>query len=805
MSHTVQSFNELVPERMAAAGGKGGTLARLYQAGYPVPDGFVVLPEAFAGDTLTVDGWAQVQTHLARMRQAENGLAAFAVRSSALSEDSAFASFAGEFETVLDVHSDPMIREAIHTVRRSRHSERVRAYSEAKGIDPLHDMAVVVQRLVRAEISGVLFTADPVTGSLNEMAGNFVYGFGEELVSGEAEPYTFTLGRPKGEYQGPPVLGRFARALYKLGRRLEKELGHPQDIEWAIADGRLFLLQSRPITTLIGDNLATGECNATLTGDYLWTNILLVELFPMAVTPSTKSVWQLIFDKMSVDTEHPAIEWIAARPYLNYSVMYTFLTKMLRDEQRVLDMMDTTIGLPPEGVEIPSAPISLKTILLRTIPRELKTEIHKRKLKANRSELLEALPKRCEWLRRQIQNAEDGSVLISLWCEEVRPLFLDLHTLQDAYNEAFAMQNRSFKKKAAKVLGEEEANRLASTAGSGSEQLASVGPLLGLFQVKQGQKTPEEYRAQYGHRAPYEDYLSIPRPYEDPDWIDAQLEEFDQAPVDVVGMLHKREAEFEAIWARLQPRLGSKQVRAFGRRINEMAETCIAREATRSELSRIVGVIRELFLRAGELSGLGDDVFFLTLDEVAQVLAGDESPTIAIPVRRDTYEQYRSLPPLPNWIRGRFDPFQWAEDPNRRVDLFDSSAPVPLSEFGTLVRGNPGSAGQVEGKVRRLDSPDERAQLKHGEILVTATTNIGWTPLFPRAAGIVTDIGGSLSHAAIVAREIGIPAVVGCGNATMRLHTGDWVRVDGARGTVEILKSVERKACTRGARDVVPL
>jgi phosphoenolpyruvate synthase/pyruvate phosphate dikinase len=111
----VQAFNESTAEQRPLAGGKGGTLGRLYQAGYPVPDGFVILPAAFEGDTLKLEAWQQVQAQLDHMRQVENGMAAFAVRFSALSEDSAFASFAGEFETVLDVHSDAMVRAAIVT------------------------------------------------------------------------------------------------------------------------------------------------------------------------------------------------------------------------------------------------------------------------------------------------------------------------------------------------------------------------------------------------------------------------------------------------------------------------------------------------------------------------------------------------------------------------------------------------------------------------------------------------------------------------------------------------------------------
>jgi pyruvate,water dikinase len=145
------------------------------------------------------------------------------------------------------------------------------------------------------------------------------------------------------------------------------------------------------------------------------------------------------------------------------------------------------------------------------------------------------------------------------------------------------------------------------------------------------------------------------------------------------------------------------------------------------------------------------------------------------------------LPQTPAWIRGRFDPFQWAADPERRIDIFDAYTPVSSLASSQVIQGNPGSAGRVEGIVRRIDNPEDGSQLVTGEVLVTNTTNVGWTPLFPRASAIVTDIGGALSHAAIVAREIGIPAVVGCGDATMRLRTGDRIRVDGGRGTVEIL------------------
>jgi pyruvate,water dikinase len=152
------------------------------------------------------------------------------------------------------------------------------------------------------------------------------------------------------------------------------------------------------------------------------------------------------------------------------------------------------------------------------------------------------------------------------------------------------------------------------------------------------------------------------------------------------------------------------------------------------------------------------------------------------------YQRYCALPPYPAIIYGRFDPFQWAADTNRRSDFYDARQ-TKAATPPTTIKGFPGAAGCVEGTVRRIDQIEDGDQVKSGEILVTTITNVGWTPLFPRLAAIVTDVGAPLSHAAIVARELGIPAVVGCGNATMLLKSGDYVRVDGGRGIIEILRS----------------
>ena len=196
------------------------------------------------------------------------------------------------------------------------------------------------------------------------------------------------------------------------------------------------------------------------------------------------------------------------------------------------------------------------------------------------------------------------------------------------------------------------------------------------------------------------------------------------------------------------------------------------------------------------MTALGEDIFFLEGREIIRALQGETLSPRLIGDRRAAYQAYCSLPTYPALIRGPFDPYRWAANPNRRIDRYvldsqaSSSGPRrPSAGAGTVISGFPGSSGIVEAPVRVLADAADGSAFKSGEVLVTTVTNVGWTPLFPRAAAVITDVGAPLSHAAIVARELGIPAVVGCGDATMRLKTGDRVRVDGTAGTVELLST----------------
>jgi phosphohistidine swiveling domain-containing protein len=314
--------------------------------------------------------------------------------------------------------------------------------------------------------------------------------------------------------------------------------------------------------------------------------------------------------------------------------------------------------------------------------------------------------------------------------------------------------------------------------------LASLGPVVGLARLERGEIDEATYAERYGHRSPHEFEVSLPRPADRPGWVGEQIAALQAAGRDPLTLLERQEEANRMAWARLV-RDHPRQVRSVRKRVERWARAERGREQARSEVIRVFGVLRAFALRAGELTGLGDEIFMLTVDEIVGVLDGGTVPETTS--RRAAYDRYRALPPYPSIIRGRFDPFAWAADPHRRGDVFSAGQSTTNGAAAGAVTGFPGAAGLVEGTARVLSSVEEAAALEPGEILVTTVTNIGWTPVFPRAAAVVTDVGAPLSHAAIVARELGIPAVVGCGDATTRLHTGDRLRVDGTRGTVEVL------------------
>lgn len=782
MSDMVKSFQKLTPELLPLAGGKGGMLARMYQDGYPVPTGIVIMQSAFHGEQLADETWRDIQDYLRVIRK--NGEVLFAVRSSALSEDSAHASYAGEFASVLNVKTDEEILEAIYTVYKSRLADRVKLYSTIQGIKEPHKMAVVIQQMIQSEISGVLFTADPITGSRISMAGNFVYGLGEQLVSGEVNACSFKLIRPTGKYNGPAGLKKHAVELFKCATNLEAQYGCPQDIEWAVAKGKLYILQSRPITTLSPGNPDTYEWNDSLSGDFLWVNTNIGEAMPEVLTPLTWALARALDNEINIVPGYYSLSGnICGRAYTNVNMSLSILSAFGVSIKRGLSIMTITFGRIPEEISIPVYPFSQLSLLKVIIPRLARLVPKFLTASRNINQYLHGTPEWCQSMTTRIREVKTKEKLATLWRKEIHPYnvraFITLLTCGSKIGSYVKLS-----KELTQLLGAEDANTLMSNF-RGNSELASLGPVIGLSRIIKGEMTREDYLIQYGHRGPNEFELSIPYQGEEPGWLDKQIEELKDINTDVEGLLNRQSAQYQGAWERFMERHPAK-VKRIEKQIGKVSEVVRLREALRSEFIRVVKVDRAFALKVGELTGLGDRVFFLYIDEMLNILGGDDSVVKDIPARVKTYNKYKSLPPLPSIIRGRFTPFKWALDPNRRIDKYDSTAPITIPDSETI-NGFAGAAGRIQGTVRVLKNSAEGEQLQPGEILVTSTTNVGWTSLFLKTAAIITDIGAPLSHAAIVARELGIPAVVGCGSATSRLKTGDRVIVDGGKGVVQIL------------------
>jgi len=492
---------------------------------------------------------------------------------------------------------------------------------------------------------------------------------------------------------------------------------------------------------------------------------------------------------MGVDG-YPLAGIIGGRAYMNLSIQVSASLPFFGgDSRKALKQITAWWGNIPDDVEIPLIPISSWTWWTKVLPSLTRLGIKTARLRKKIPQFIAENPHWCAMMSQRIRQIENRAELAAMLRDEIAPYSIYAFFITNAGAGAADPTNR-LESELQELVGADDANALLSNLSGLSSPLESLGPVIGLGKVARGEMSRAAYLEAYGHRGVNEVEYAWPRPLEDPTWLDRQLVDLAKAPVDIEALMAKQHAAFTAAWERFGERYPRK-VKSMWQRLEKAAQAARQREAVRSEATRSSIVIRAFALRAGELTSIGEDVFFLTIDEVLSLLAGDDFAHKFISMRKETYERYRALPPYPTIIKGRFDPFAWADDPNRRSDIFDANAPATSrSDSADMIKGFAGALGIVEGTVRRLDCLEDSDQLRPGEILVTTMTNIGWTPLFPRLAAIVTDLGAPLSHAAIVARELGIPAVVGCGDATMRLKTGDRVRVDGGKGYVEVLKDV---------------
>ena len=636
-----------------------------------------------------------------------------AVRSSATVEDLSGMSAAGQHDTYLNVRGEAAVVDAVRRCWASLWSARAIGYRARRGIAPGDvSIAVVVQRLVPAEAAGVMFTVDPVSGAPDQIVVSANWGLGESVVSGDVTPDVAVVDRatetlvsyqpggkqvmtvadgagtletetPAGLRSTPVLSPGQAAELARVGLAIEKLYGEPVDVEWARADSGLWVVQARPVTTLPNRPAASAvpdsgeQWNDSLAGDYLWTNGNLGEALPDVMTPATWSFIELLMRWMTFPPGVPGYRGygrIGGRFYVNVSMSMALEALIGISPRRFVALFGPVLGrLPPLG-EIPRARLPRWKASRLTPPA---TFALLRRVNANAKRMprfLADAPGRCDRLRAEIEQTGDAAALAGLWPAKVRPLLVEAADMLAAAASGDGTTLVSAPGKLAALVGEADAALLLS--GQPSDEgvsLASLGPVVGLARLARGEIDRDAFTRDYGHRGAHEVELSIPRPAEDPGWVDDQLAALGGAARDADALLATQQAARTAAWERLSRR-DPRKATAARKLITRWASAARGREAARSELVRSVWVARTWVLRAGELTGHGDDMFFLELPEVFGLLRGERALLDQVPGRRAVYEAYRALPSYPALIRGRFDPARWAADPHRRVDYYNERA-----------------------------------------------------------------------------------------------------------------------------------
>ena len=747
-------------------GGKAESLGKMIRMGLPVPPGYVITADAFEGGKLKNDAAYELEQLVKKLSAGHH---TYAVRSSAIGEDGSDDSFAGAYETVLDVKPSD-IEKAVLTVAASAGNERVDVYAKERGTCA-GGTAVVIQRFILPELAGVLFTADPISGSRGKMTGSFVRGVGEKLVSGEGMDGEFEMDAVRYSYRGSEEMAPYAKKLFGYAKKVSAD-EIPKDIEWAVSRGKVYILQSRPITTLFRNNYDEFDINDSLCGELLLSKTNVGEIFLRPVSPVTFGIVNMIGSTIGI----PLISNVCGQLYLNISGICSMIMSFGVKKEKAFGIIKELAGGIPE-TEIPVYPYNRKHLskaagnIFKGFFKKQDSKYKPKKLKKHFTETsLEVI--------EMIRKAADGKELLDIWTNDCEPFMGGaLSAIMTGLDVRSLFKTRE---KLEKICGTELADRLMSDC-SGKGNIESLGPLLGIADVISGKMTREEYIVKYGHRDADEMELSMPFPYEDETFPDNVIADYKNSGADAYAMKAAQEERCEKALEEFGRRYPSK-TGSLGRMLKKYSEAVAGREIIRSDALRIFCVIREFLLKAGELAQLNDDIFMLYIDEVKALLSGDDSCIGKISVRRKNYEKQMSMPNFPSMICGRFTVDEWraAGSPGGYYRAGETAEQAG----DAVINGIAGSAGQCEGTARVLKNIDDADSIEQGDILVVPAANIGWVRVFPKISALVTDVGAPLSHAVIVARELGIPAVVSCQSASSQIHTGDRIRVDGTLGKV---------------------
>jgi rifampicin phosphotransferase len=815
-------------------GGKAASLFRMCALGFSVPPFFVVTVGAYreaAGGSVGAD--------LTRLiADAVQGLGGdrydYAVRSSGVAEDSADYSYAGVFDTFLNVRGTAAVVEAIEQCFRSHGSARADAYRDARNVASDPAMAVIVQRMVRAEWSGVSFSADPLTQALSVCVINATEGLGEDLVSGRVNPEEIRLDAATGavlEDRLPPGAKPLPAGLrgeiLDATRRLAEQSGFPQDVEWAVEGGHLQLLQSRPITTIaaVFHNRALEPWCGSGTPDApdrVWTRAYADEIWTPPVTPLFYDIHNLTVvttgriraDGDSQPLPPDIFKYYRAAPYMDASVLcrlYAGLPKIAR--------RDTLLPLfPPEYRDrLTQARWRWSAWLVRAWRCEIVagsrwgiTRNYRWLERAWPAFLARARPL-CDLDVTALSDAGLDAHVTDIWglagsvapeCE-VAVLYYahDIKLLLAGLLERWCGKGEQLYGEVSAGLDGSETVRETEAIWSIAQALRAAGPqavaraksddwlafraaaaTLGAADVV---GRFESFLRDHRHRgANYKDFI-YPRWGDAPDllWghVRAFLDAASRRPTqaNAASAASRRVAQQTALRSlrgALAP-LRRVVLRALFRG-NEIYAGI--RDNHRYYYDHVWWLVRRAYLEIGRrlqlrsLLGSPEDALFLVRTEIDALKQGALTPAVAaarIAVRRQEWRETKRRQP-PKFLRHGY--------------VGDASETVHLGG-GRGLKGLAASSGQVVGRACVLHDVSELARLDPGDILVARQTDPGWTPAFARIGGLILETGGVLAHGASLCREYGLPCVTAIESATALIRDGDRVALDGGAGTVEIL------------------
>jgi len=805
---------------LATAGGKGANLGELFRAGFPVPDGFIVTTAAYSAllaDTglgATLAGLLETGTDGTTIREAfaaagvpddlrdtigaayrRLGGGPVAVRSSATAEDLPGAAFAGQQDTFLNVEGEDALIRAIAGCWASLWTDRAISYRQRQGINQNGlAIAVVVQDMVPADSAGVMFSANPVTGRRGEIVIDADRGLGEAVVSGLVTPEHYVLdpngrlrswtpGGPEtvnrakagdgtGDVAGArstrPILTREQLArLAEIARNAAAHFGRPQDLEWAISGGTVYLLQARPMTALPPEPSRLVAFQRTMAPFF-------VEMFQVRPYPLDVSGW----------LEHGILNMLH-RMAGSVGVVFPPVSELLPEEDGVVVRL--VPPLPHPTLRTLGAPVSIARRVHRFDPSRWTQDERLAAFLAEVDRLRNLDLHRLSWqeLLAVVRQAFAAmgritdlrvSYLPGSFVPQVKMRLLLLLLGKRSLASPLVAGAETRTSQANRRL-EELADRVRADE-SLREAFARLEPAELLDRVSDDPRFAgfardfAAFMAEYGHRETVSVVLSS-----SPTWSDAPGVVLALVKV----LLDERPVTANQTGDALRELTAHPALRNAWLRRHTLAAVAAAkagtafREDSHFYVTMVLPTLRRTFLELGERLRAGGvldeapDVFHLRLEELDGMDDGGALPA----ADRDAFRtavlarsaKRQELAGVPLLDLGSFSP-------HRRAG------------HGVLLAGRGASRGVATGRVRIIRVPADFGTLRSGEILVCPYTNPSWTPLFQRASAVVVDTGGIGSHAAIVAREYGIPAVMGTRNGTEALTDGQLITVDGTTGRV---------------------